>query len=208
MSFHEAMAHMRSIVDDISFDLSDENIDASLEKGDHFVYFYHPECTKCQIFGPQWKFFARDEQNREEKSDVTIAKMNLLQNIETARRLRIISFPTLLYFSDGYYYNYTRGQSQTEFEEFIENKNLEGLTKKRIPDAMTWYRDWYLYLRWWAINGPGLYPMEAGATGAAATAFVLLCIYCCCCGCSKKGAKASAEEGKKSEGSPGKPKRE
>ena len=99
--------------------------------------------------------------------------------------------------------------------QFVENKDLDGLKKKRIPDPMTWYRDWYLYLRWWTINGPGLYPMEAGAIAAAVSVVLLLFVYCFCCGCGNAKKKTNikqppAEEEKKTPGtpSPNKPKRE
>jgi hypothetical protein len=64
---------------------------------------------KCQIFGPQWKFFAQHAIKQESKTQ--IAKINLLENVNTARRFRIIIFPTILYLKEGNYYNYTLGQS-------------------------------------------------------------------------------------------------
>ena len=197
-----------SIVDNVSFKLTDENFDESIEKGDHFVYFYHPGCKKCSIFGPEWKFFARDQKKKEEPSNATIAIMNLVENQKIARRFRIRSFPTILYFQDGHYYNYTDvGKYRPDFEEFMNDPDRGFLDKKRIPGGMTWDQDWYMYVTFWINNGPTLYPME---TGAAAVGLFLLFSYCLCCGCkkSKTDSKDPAAEGEKAEGSPKKAKRE
>jgi hypothetical protein len=52
MDFHEALARLREIKDDVSVDLTDDNFETMTTSGEWFVYFYHPDCMRCQIFGP------------------------------------------------------------------------------------------------------------------------------------------------------------
>lgn len=190
-NLQEAMHKISQIKDEISIKLNDTNFEhltqaaTGATTGDWFVYFYLPGCQKCTLFSPQWKFFA--EAAKENEMQVNVAKVNIEQSPQLARRFNISRFPTLLYFSQGYYYNYTGATDEDSLVAAVENRSVKSFKRRRVPEEMTIVKEWVMYLKWWAINGPKLYPYEAA--GAAVSGLVVLAIlwkFCSYCCCSKK----------------------
>jgi hypothetical protein len=139
----------------------------------------------------------------EDDASPKVGKMNLDENIKTAMRFRIQQFPTVLIFKENDYYNFTREITQWDLEEFVESGSYSELPKKTKPAEITAAYEWYLYLRWWARNGPSLYPMETAAIALGALVLLLAIRFCCC----RKTVQSPADNSK-APVSPRKPKRD
>lgn len=155
-TLQEAMQFIASIKDEVSIELTDASFEHETQAstgattGDWFVFFYHPGCQKCTFMAPEWKFLA--DRVKEQELQVNIAKMDVLANPETTRRLRIMSTPTYLYFKGGYYYNFTGHVSQQTLDGVVKNQDYLQFEKKPVPAEMTYWMDWYYFLRWWVIE--------------------------------------------------------
>lgn len=60
------------------------------------VDFWAEWCGPCRMVGP-----ILDEIGEEKKDAIRIVKLNVDDNIETARRFEVLSIPTLILFKDG-----------------------------------------------------------------------------------------------------------
>jgi len=196
--FQEALRKISQIKDEISIKLNDTNFEHETQAatgattGDWFVYFFLPGCQKCTLFTPQWKFFA--ERVKEEKDlQLNIAKVNINDSPQLARRFNIDRFPTLLYFSQGYYYNYTGPSDEDSLFNAVESNTVKTSKRRAVPPELTPLREWFLFLKWWAVKGPGLYPKEACLVGLGAV-FVLYILYKLLSKCGRKEAKAEERE--------------
>jgi thiol-disulfide isomerase/thioredoxin len=155
-SLQEAMRFMASIKDDVSIDLTDDTFEHETQAatgattGDWFVFFYNPSCQKCAFFAPEWKFLA--ERVRDQQVQVNIAKIDVIANPKIARRLRIYSTPTYLYFKSGNYYNFTGYPTANTFDGMVKNQEFLQYPKSPVPAEISYMMDWYLFLRWWVIE--------------------------------------------------------
>ena len=155
-SLQEAMRFMASIKDDVSIDLTDETFEHETQAatgattGDWFVFFYNPGCQKCAFYAPEWKFLA--ERVRDQQIQVNIAKINVIENPKIARRLRISSTPTYLYFKSGLYYNITVYPSSISLDGVVKNQDFLQYPKTKVPEEISYWLDWFVFLRWWVIE--------------------------------------------------------
>jgi thioredoxin 1 len=95
----------------------DETIGASAEPV--VVDFWAEWCGPCKMIAP-----ILDEIARENAGKVTIAKLNVDENPDVARRFDVMSIPTLIVFQDGMAAKRLigakgKGQLLAELEEFI-----------------------------------------------------------------------------------------
>lgn len=160
-SFEEALSFVNSIQDDVSIELTDENFEhltqaaTGATTGDWFVYFYSPTCLKCQFMSPQWLFLA--ERIKEAQLPTNIARINLDANELTARRFRVMIFPTFLYLKGGFYYNYTGPSDADSLEAVIKDQTYLNYEKQEVPAEITWLRDWVMFIRWWVVRLRGYF---------------------------------------------------
>lgn len=164
-SFQEALQYVSSIVDDVSIDLSDTNFEAvthasSPNGEDWFIYFFSPECMKCRFISPQWRFLA--ERVKDEGLSTHIGKVNADINEKLLIRFRVFSYPTFLYFKDGFYYNYTEQPSPEGLYEVVSGQGFTRFERKEVPEEITWAKDWYMFIRWWVMRLRG-YLLGGGA---------------------------------------------
>ena len=75
--------------------LDEKNFDLTVSKGTVLVDFYADWCGPCQMIAPLVAEIA------EERTDITVGKINVDENMGLATRFGIISIPTLLVFKDG-----------------------------------------------------------------------------------------------------------
>ena len=75
--------------------LNEANFDTTVATGTVLVDFYADWCGPCQMIAPLVAEIA------EERTDVTVGKINVDENMGLATRFGIISIPTLLVFKDG-----------------------------------------------------------------------------------------------------------
>jgi thioredoxin 1 len=95
----------------------DETIGASAEPV--VVDFWAEWCGPCKMIAP-----ILDEIARENAGKVTVAKLNVDENPDVARRFDVMSIPTLIVFQDGTAQKRLigakgKGQLLAELEEFI-----------------------------------------------------------------------------------------
>jgi thioredoxin 1 len=95
----------------------DETIGASTEPV--VVDFWAEWCGPCKMIAP-----ILDEIARENAGKVTVAKLNVDENPDVARRFDVMSIPTLIVFKDGTAQKRLigakgKGQLLAELEEFI-----------------------------------------------------------------------------------------
>jgi len=74
--------------------LTKENFEEEISKGVMLVDFWAEWCGPCQAAMPILKEF-------EEKSGVTVWKINVDEQAELAAKFRVMSIPTLVLFKDG-----------------------------------------------------------------------------------------------------------
>ena len=108
------MAEGISTLTDATFD---ETIGASAEPV--VVDFWAEWCGPCKMIAP-----ILDEIARENAGKVTVAKLNVDENPDVARRFDVMSIPTLIVFQDGTAQKRLigakgKGQLLAELEEFI-----------------------------------------------------------------------------------------
>lgn len=101
--------------------LSDSTFEESVQGSDVPVVidFWAEWCGPCKMIAPVLEEIARDHAGK-----IAIAKVNVDDNPETARRFEVLSIPTLLVFRDGQVQKRLvgakgKGQLLQELAEFI-----------------------------------------------------------------------------------------
>lgn len=75
--------------------LTDSNFKDEISEGLLLVDFWAPWCAPCRMLGPIL------EEIDEEFNDVTIGKLNVDENPQTAQEFQIMSIPLVILFKDG-----------------------------------------------------------------------------------------------------------
>jgi len=102
--------------------LDDSNFDTEVEKHQFLlIEFYAPWCGHCKSLEPEYKKAA--EALREENSNVHLAKVDATENTELAKRFEIQGFPTLKFYSNGKYLDYTGGRKSEEIIQWVKKKS-------------------------------------------------------------------------------------
>ena len=78
--------------------LSDSNFDEEIKSSEEAVLvdFWAEWCGPCKMVAP-----VLEEIAAEHGDTLTVAKVNIDENLETARRFEVMSIPTLILFRDG-----------------------------------------------------------------------------------------------------------
>lgn len=76
--------------------VTDQSFKEQTSKGLVVVDFWAPWCGPCKMIGP-----VLEELSDEMADKVTIAKLNVDENQQTAGQYGVMSIPTLLFFKDG-----------------------------------------------------------------------------------------------------------
>ncbi|GEN57348.1 thioredoxin [Halolactibacillus alkaliphilus] len=76
--------------------VTDQSFKDQTAKGLVVVDFWAPWCGPCKMIGP-----VLEELSDEMADKVTIAKLNVDENQQTAGQYGVMSIPTLLFFKDG-----------------------------------------------------------------------------------------------------------
>ncbi len=76
--------------------VTDQSFKEQTSKGLVLVDFWAPWCGPCKMIGP-----VLEEISDEMADKVTIAKLNVDENQQTAGQYGVMSIPTLLFFKDG-----------------------------------------------------------------------------------------------------------
>ena len=75
--------------------LKNKDFDAAIQSGIALVDFYADWCGPCKMMSPIVDEIA------DERTDVTVAKVNVDESSELASRFGVVSIPTLIIFKDG-----------------------------------------------------------------------------------------------------------
>ena len=75
--------------------LKNKDFDAAIQSGLALVDFYADWCGPCKMMSPIVDEIA------DERTDVTVAKVNVDESSELASRFGVVSIPTLIIFKNG-----------------------------------------------------------------------------------------------------------
>lgn len=75
--------------------LKNKDFDAAIQSGFALVDFYADWCGPCKMMSPIVDEIA------DERTDVTVAKVNVDESSELASRFGVVSIPTLIIFKNG-----------------------------------------------------------------------------------------------------------
>ncbi len=93
--------------------LEKEDFNEIISKGNHLVDFYAEWCGPCKMLSPILE-------ELEEKID--IVKVNVDEHEDLARKYRVMSIPTVIFFKDGEIVKELIGfRTKEELEEIINN---------------------------------------------------------------------------------------
>lgn len=76
--------------------VNDQNFDQEVSSGVTIVDFWAPWCGPCKMIAP-----VLEEIDSDMNDSITIAKLNVDENQETAAKYGVMSIPTLYFFKDG-----------------------------------------------------------------------------------------------------------
>ncbi len=85
-------------------ELTADNFDASIKKGNWVVDFWASWCAPCKLMAPEFEAAAR-----ELKGKVHFGKVNVDDNYELAERFQIMAVPSMLFFKNGELVEQTAG---------------------------------------------------------------------------------------------------
>lgn len=77
-------------------DVTDQNFRDEVQSGTVLVDFWAPWCGPCKMIAPEL-----EKLDQEVGDKLTIAKVNVDNNPDTAGRFGVMSIPTLMVFKDG-----------------------------------------------------------------------------------------------------------
>ncbi|CAM3601985.1 thioredoxin [Erysipelothrix urinaevulpis] len=98
--------------------LTDSNFKEEISKGLVFVDFWAEWCGPCRMLSP-----VLDELSEELEGKVTIAKLNIEENRNTASEFGIMSIPTMILFQDGKPLEKVMGfQPKENLKQYLESK--------------------------------------------------------------------------------------
>ena len=75
--------------------LKNKDFDAAIQSGFALVDFYADWCGPCKMMSPIVDEIA------DERTDLTVAKVNVDESFELASRFGVVSIPTLIIFKNG-----------------------------------------------------------------------------------------------------------
>ena len=75
--------------------LKNKDFDAAIQSGIALVDFYADWCGPCKMMSPIVDEIA------DERTDITVAKVNVDESSELASRFGVVSIPTLIIFKNG-----------------------------------------------------------------------------------------------------------
>jgi thioredoxin 1 len=75
--------------------LTDSNFKDEIEEGLVLVDFWAPWCAPCRMLGPILEDVGK------ELDDITIGKLNVDENPQTAQEFQVMSIPLVILFKDG-----------------------------------------------------------------------------------------------------------
>lgn len=114
----EAAAAGASHVDGL-YDLTNDNFQAHIKSGYHFVKFFAPWCGHCRRLEPTWQQLAKSHENDD---GVTIARVDCTEHRAICTQHGVRGYPTLMMFKDG--------NKVEDYENSRELKTLEAFVKK------------------------------------------------------------------------------
>ncbi|XP_043515589.1 thioredoxin domain-containing protein 5 homolog [Frieseomelitta varia] len=103
-------------------ELTEDTFDKHVSTGYHFVKFYAPWCTHCQILAPVWEELANSLRN---DNYVSISKVDCTQHRSVCGQFDIKGYPTLLWIEDGKKVDKYAGQRTHEDLKAYVSKMLE-----------------------------------------------------------------------------------
>eukprot|EP01102_Stenamoeba_stenopodia_P000332 TRINITY_DN10311_c0_g1_i1.p1 TRINITY_DN10311_c0_g1~~TRINITY_DN10311_c0_g1_i1.p1 ORF type:complete len:256 (-),score=62.25 TRINITY_DN10311_c0_g1_i1:125-841(-) len=131
------LAISEEVENSVVVELDDSNFEALTQAstgattGDWFIEFYAPWCGYCKRLAPVWEDLAKELQGK-----IVVAKVDADKNSGLRNRFEIKGFPTLKFFRQGVYYNYTGDRSLASLVSFAEG-GYQSVKETRVPKMPT-----------------------------------------------------------------------
>jgi len=125
-------------------ELTDDNFEHQTQAstgqttGKWFVKFYAPWCGHCVSLAPTWEDLAAKVAEENPADGIVIAKVDVTQNSDIAKRFQIQGFPTLKYLADRKMYKYSGGRNLDELHAFVTDGYKETGVLEDIPAPPSW----------------------------------------------------------------------
>mmetsp|Transcript_114383 Transcript_114383/g.277780 ORF Transcript_114383/g.277780 Transcript_114383/m.277780 type:complete len:206 (-) Transcript_114383:87-704(-) len=123
-------------------ELTDDNFEHDTQAasgattGDWFVKFYAPWCGHCKSIAPTW-----EEVATELKGQVNVAKVDATVHQKLAKRFKIGSYPTLIFFSHQKMYKHSGGRDKDALISYASGgfkADEAGPNTRSVPKVPSW----------------------------------------------------------------------
>jgi len=95
-------------------------------------------CGHCVSLAPTWEDLAAKVAEENPADGIVIAKVDVTQNSDIAKRFQIQGFPTLKYLADRKMYKYSGGRNIDELHAFVTDGYKETGELEDIPAPPSW----------------------------------------------------------------------
>jgi protein disulfide-isomerase-like protein len=136
-------------------DLTDVNFEHQTQAstgqttGKWFVKFYAPWCGHCKALVPVWKDLDERLQEDNPQDGIIIAKVDATKETQVAKRFKVQSYPTLVYFADRKMYPYAGDRNIDALYNFATEGYKTALANPTIPSAPSMFEVKMLEFRVW-----------------------------------------------------------
>ncbi len=115
--------------------LTDKNFDEELQKHEHLIVeFYAPWCGHCKQLEPEYA--AAAEILKAQSPPLFLAKVDSIANPNLTKKYEVEGFPTIKFYSQGEWSDYTGGRTKNEIVQWYNKKLLHASALLNSTEAV------------------------------------------------------------------------